>query len=210
MGDEGPADGADKVTARLTELVGATLHLGASMARSLARATTSKNLPPTGQAPLDDIVQFGAMAARNVIGLVVDGVSSGGRRTSATAPSGFGDGASGSGAGGGARPQVTAGSTLRVPLLVENTGQSATREITFGAASIRREDCPDGASCTCLPTSRASFTPPSIVIAPRDFEKLTVRLATTPETAPGRYRATISGGDGWFSTMIDFSVVAGT
>ena len=52
-----------------------------------------------------------------------------------------------------------------------------------------------------------TFIPETLVVAARDFEKLTVRLATPVKAPPGDYVAAVAAGDGWFSTTIAFSVV---
>jgi len=193
----------DDLGPRLAEVVSAALGVGAVMARTVAQATTSQELPEAGDRPLQDIVRFGTTAAGNLLGLVVDGARAGvgtvpvGRRskTADAAPAG---------------PRVTAGSTLRVPLLVENTGPAPTHEVSFVAAAVDRLDVEPGdePAGPSIDPGAVTFSPPTLVIGPRDFEKLTVRVATTEETDPGRYRVTVDGGDGWFSTVIVFDVVA--
>ena len=58
-----------------------------------------------------------------------------------------------------------------------------------------------------MPADGVTFTPETLVVAARDFEKLTVRLATPAEAPAGDYWAAVVAGDGWFSTVIAFSVV---
>ena len=206
----------DPLAERVTGLIEAGLVVGASVARGLARATGGPAIQPSG-APLDDLVasstqiavnlaRFATDAGRSAAGAgrtVADTATRAARRSAQAASDALPDVASSGG-----RPTVDAGSTLRVPLLVENTSNGPTGEIGF-AATVEREGCPDhvdGAPCTCLPAGAVTFTPPTLVIAPKDFEKLTVRVATTPETPAGDYTVRISGGDGWFASGLSFTV----
>jgi hypothetical protein len=205
----GDAEGlGGQVGQRLAELVTTTLDVGASVARSLAAATTTRELPQSAGAPLDDIVTFGAAAAGNLLSRAVDAVRVADRvtRTAAGAATGGAAGAarSSSPPAGSERPSVTAGSTLRVPLLVENTGPTPTTELAFESVGVAQLS----GSGEGIASDQVAFSPPTLVIAQRDFEKLTVRVHTKPTTAPGHYAATISGGGGWFTTVIDFEVVA--
>lgn len=191
-------DVADGIGLRVTELVNATIDLGAQLTRSVAQVTTREPLPPPGDRPLEDIVTYGAAAAGNVLSLL-SGASRlvPGARSPNPAAASTSDG-----------PVITVGSTLRVPLLVENTGAVPTVELAFEATDVTRTGPAGDVTGTAIDASDVSFSPPTLVVAPRDFEKLTVRIATAPDAAPGRYRATIAGGDGWFSTVIDFGVNA--
>ena len=182
---------------QLADVLDAALGVGAALTRTLAQATTSRALPPVGEAHLQDVARFGATAVGNLLGLVVEGARAGtrvapppGRRTDSAAAAAT-------------VPTVTAGSTLRVPLLVENTGATPTTELGFTVAGVVRLDGAD-----VVGMAQVSFSPETLVVAARDFEKLTVRVRTTQETAPGRYRVTVDGGDGWFTTTITLDVVA--
>jgi hypothetical protein len=206
------SEAPDPLTERFAEVIDAGLQLGASLARTLASATGSKDVEPTGKPPLDDVVKFGTATATNLIGLVASGARTGMDVTNRAA------GAAGAGRSTPSptstpeanTPYVTEGSILRMPLLVENTGPTPTRELTFATTSIARDGCEDGTECTCLLTDVVQFDPPSLVVGARDFEKLTLRIAAPAGTPAGDYVASISAGDGWFSTTIRFSVVTGT
>lgn len=204
MPDEVPGD---PLNDRLTEVVDAGLQLGASLARRLAEVTGSPEQQESG-VPVDDLVRFGAEAAGNVLGLVAagarTGVNLGARASRAVTPE---RGTAPRPAQTRTLPMVTRGSILRVPLLVENTGQTPTRSLTFATTSLLRADCADAADCTCLPADAVSFAPETLVVAAHDFEKLTVRVAVPSDAPPGGYTASITAGNGWFSTTIGFSVV---
>ena len=196
----------DPLTDRVADVVDAGLQLGASLARTLASATGSKDVAPTGKPPLDDVVSFGTATASNLIGLVAAGARTGmgvtSRATGAAAP------ARGTPPAQVGIPVVTAGSTLRVPLLVENTGPTPTRALTYATSSIIRAGCDDGDACSCLSVDVVTFDPSTLVVAARDFEKLTVRIAVPVDAPAGDYGASITAGDGWFSADLRFSVVA--
>lgn len=176
------------------------------MARTFAQATTDKPLPPReGRPPLEEMFRLGAVSAGNLIASVVGGARSSVRVARAPAAGTSTPPTSGSATG--ARPRVTAGSTLRIPLLVENSSAAATDEVAFVVRTIGRADGPHD-PLLGLDVSAVSFSPERLVIGPRDFEKLTVRIMTSAAAAAGSYRAVIVGGDGWFSTEIEFDVLA--
>lgn len=202
-------DAPDPLTDRVAEVIEAGLQLGASLARSLASATGSKDVETTGNPPLDDVVKFGTATASNLIGLVASGARTGMDVTNrAAGAAGAGRSApSPSPAPDANTPMVSVGSILRMPLLVENTGPTPTRELAFATTSILRDGCEDGTQCACLGTEVVQFDPPTLVVGARDFEKLTLRIAAPAGTPPGDYLASITAGDGWFSTDIRFSVV---
>jgi hypothetical protein len=169
-------------------------------------------MPPRGETPLDDIITFGAAAAGNIMRYAMDAMRTAERLAEKITPAGPAATADGrnvptqqpSGAG---RPRLTRGSVLRLPLLVENTGPTPTTELSFAATDVTRVAGEDGES---IGADQVTFTPPTLVIGQRDFEKLTVRIRTTNATAPGIYRATVTGGGDWFSTVIEFEVTEPT
>lgn len=199
----------EELVPRFAEVLDAVIGVGAALARSAAQATTSSTLPQVSQAPLQDMVRFGATAVGNLGGMVVDAARGGRRVVAARTPGAASPGSQ-------QLPRVTQGSTLRVPLLVENTGHAPTPEVAFTVAAVARmapvspvepDDDAAGGGHGVL-ASDVSFSPTVLVIGPRDFEKLTVRITTSPDTEPGRYRVTVDGADGWFSTDIELDVIA--
>jgi hypothetical protein len=214
MPDEAPTDGGEPrraagqtagVVDRLAELVTTTLEVGASVARTVAASTTTRDVSQRGDTPLDDIVTFSAVAAANIVHRAMDAVRTVERlaeKMRTPAPGGRTASAPKSATSG--RPRITRGSVLRLPLLVENTGPTPTTELSFGATEVIRVAGADGEG---IGVGQVTFTPPTLVIRQRDFEKLTVRIHTTESTGPGVYRATVTGGGGWFSTVIEFEVV---
>jgi hypothetical protein len=101
------------------------------------------------------------------------------------------------------RPIVRAGSTLRVPLLVQNQESASTPEMGFVCPTLERLDGTDGRGPE---PSDLRFVPPMLMVGPRDFEKLTVLVAVPPDATAGRYRAHIVGDPGAFRTALEFDV----
>lgn len=188
-----PAAPDEELLPRLADVVEAALGVGAAAVRTVAQATTSKPLPAVGEEHLQDMARFGATAVGNVLGMIADA-----SRASMRSPTakGAAQGADGS------TPTVSAGSTLRVPLLVENPSATPTTEVSFRLAQIEGLE---GQGAEGI--AEVTFTPATLVLAARDFEKLTVRVVTRPDAPPGRYRVTVEGGDGWFSTTIELTVL---
>ncbi len=200
---------------RIGDLVRTTLDAGASMARSAAAATATKDLPPRGATSLEDIVTFGTAAAGNLFRYAMDAARTAERFASTMTPGAPTPESShrppppGDPAGmfgGTDRPRVARGAVLRVPLLVENAGADPTPELDFDATGVQRVSAVNGGAGDGIGVDQVTFTPTTLTVGPRDFEKLTVRIHTAPGTATGTYRATVTGGGGWFSTVIEFDV----
>ncbi|HUP69065.1 MAG TPA: hypothetical protein VM142_04530 [Acidimicrobiales bacterium] len=194
----------EKVLVQLAGLLNSAVDVGASAAR-VAR-TTAQQASVLEPAQLGEAVRNSATAAGNVLGLFVNGL-----RAATAAPAGGRPQteASASGAPSGSPaaelPTVRAGSTLRVPLLVENREAVEMSGLDFTCRSVDRLVPGEGPG---VGRHHVRFEPSTLTVASRDFEKLTVRVATAPDTAPGRYRATIVGGADVFSTTLEFNVLA--
>lgn len=194
----------DKVLVQLAGLLNSAVEVGASAARVVAR-TTAEQASALEPGQLGEAVRNGATAAGNVLGLFMNGL-----RAATASPAGDRPGteASASGAPSGSPaaelPTVRAGSTLRVPLLVENREAVEMSGLDFTCRSVDRLVPGEGPG---VGRHQVRFEPSTLTVASRDFEKLTVRVATAPETAPGRYRVTIVGGADVFSTTLEFNVL---
>lgn len=195
----------DKVLVQLSGLLNTAVEAGASAARVVAR-TTAEQASALEPAQLGEAVRNGATAAGNILGLFVNGLRSATAAPTARRP-GTERSASGAGSGSPAAelPTVRAGSTLRVPLLVENREAVEMSGLDFTCRSVDRLIPGEGPG---VGRHQVRFDPSTLTVASRDFEKLTVRVATAPDTAPGRYRVTIVGGADVFSTTLEFEVVA--
>lgn len=191
-------EAAEELTRSLTELVGAVFGVGAAVAKSVARATApGKPLPPppSPQGPLGEMIHYGLVAATNVVRLTVSGAQAArpGEGKAEEAPP---EAAAG-------RPAVTAGSSLRIPLSIENPGPEAMQSLQFRALRMETVKAGTGAK---LGVSNVRLEPPVLSVAARDFEKLTVYVDTLPETAPGIYRAVIGTAGGGLETAVEFEV----
>lgn len=192
----------DEVLVQLAGLLNSTVDAGASMARVIAK-TTAQQAVGLEPAQLGEALRNGAAAAGNVIGLFVNGLRAAtaapaGRRFTAE-PNGY------DARPGPELPSVSAGSTLRVPLLVENREAAEMSGLDFTCRSVDRLVPGAGPG---VDRRQVRFEPSTLTVAARDFEKLTVRVATAPDTSPGRYRVTIVGGADVFSTTLEFDVLA--
>lgn len=175
----------------VTDIISAALGVGASVARAFAKATASERevgASPSDR-PLDEMVHFGVAGITNVVRLVGSAVGDAvdregevpdreparrsargrGREANATA---------------GSVPGVARGDTLRVPLSVENPGPEPMQGMAVSVGDVATAELGSGKP---LQPSAVRCVPPSLDIAPRDFEKLTVFVETEPDTAAGRY-----------------------
>jgi hypothetical protein len=190
---------AEELTRGVTELVGAVFGVGAAVAKSVAQATApGKPLPPppAPQGALGEMVHYGLLAATNLVRLTVSGAQAAraGAKTEAAqaAPEG-------------ARPAVSQGATLRIPLSIENPGPEPMQHLQFRALRVETVQVGEGAR---LGVSNVRLEPAVLSVAARDFEKLTVYVYTLPQTAPGIYRAVIGTADGGLETAVEFEVIA--
>ena len=197
---------ADDVAKGIAETVGAVFGVGVSIARLVANATAppgrTVNVTP-GQGPLSEMIQYGVAAFTNVIRIVPSAIgdvsrAAGGATRTAQPRTPSGSDAS--------VPTVRAGSTLRVPLSIENPSDQPMREMRFSVLRVASEPSGNG---TPLSSSAIRFEPAVISVAPRDFEKLKRFSSSTPSPilAPGRYDAAIGLADGGFELSLPFEVV---
>ncbi len=181
----------------VSELVEAVLGLAVTISRSAARATDG-HTPSSGNAAADgainEIVRNGAAAIAGVIRMATDGIS--GKRTGqsaqppgATYPPPF--------------PTVQAGGTLRMPLVIENPSPESTGPLEFTPLSVTG---PDGSGA--LRPAQIRCVPRPLVIAGRDFEKLTVLIDTAVDTPLGRHRVSVGAEHTPFATVVEFDVVS--
>lgn len=187
---------AEELTRGVTELVGAVFGVGAAVAKSVAQATApGKPLPPppAPQGALGEMIHYGLVAATNLVRLTVSGARPGAKTEAAQA------------APEAARPAVSQGATLRIPLSIENPGPEPMQNLQFRALRVETVQVGGG---TRLGVSNVRLEPAVLSVAARDFEKLTVYVDTLPQTAPGLYRAVIGTADGGLETAVEFEVTA--
>lgn len=150
------------------ELIDSALKLSASVAQTVAEATTGK---PQEDHPEDThlqaIMRHGTTAAGSLLTTVIAAARS-------TAPNGASPAKAPPSA-----PALVAepGQSLRVPLSVDNPGTDTMTGIEPRLAE----------SDPVLPFDVA-FSPESLTIEPKDFEKLNVLIDIHADAAPGLYR----------------------
>jgi hypothetical protein len=205
MSDSKPSEPTSRTTDELIEgvsqVVTAALGVGAAMAKAVAEATAQgQPLPPPAQpgSPLTAIVHYGVATVTNVAGAVMKSV--GGIRMDVK-PRTAGPAATAAARG----PRAHQGTTLRVPLSIENPSDHPMLGVAYRCLELTGGDPAAGVP---LGRDAVRFLPPVLDVQPRDFEKLTVYIDTQPDTAPGRYRARIGTGAGGAETALDFEVVA--
>lgn len=202
--------GADDIAAGVADVVRAALGVGAALARSVTRTLETGEAealqPATG--PLGELVRDSLDAAGGVVRVIVRGIGVTRRAvavplgavrqaplaTAAEVPQG---------------PRVHAGSTLRVPLSIENPGPEPLKEMAVRCSRVARVE--GGVPGEDAPSLLAGvrFEPQSLNIGPRDFEKLTVYVDVPAGTSPGSYRADLTDGGG-FAASLEFEVVSET
>lgn len=195
-GDKAAA--SESVAAGVSEVVTAALGVGAAMFRTLAEATAmGKPVAPaaSGEGPFAELIHYGIETASNVARVVIRGIPST-VRPSAGAPPSPGPGP--------AYPTVHAGSTLRIPLSIENPTETEMiqmaficEDIAYAGPQIERT----------LTPKHIVFQPAVLSVAPHDFEKLTVFISTDKETPPGVYSAKILLPGGAFESTLRFEVL---
>ena len=193
----GPSEDPDGLVSAVGELVDAVLGLGVTIARSTARAADGRGRSDGESAPasaVDEIVRNSAAAIAGIVRIAAGGI--GGSRTG---PAERSAGA----ANAPPFPTVQAGGTLRVPLVIENPSPEPTGPLEFAALSAIG---PDGSDR--LEPLQIRCVPHPLMIAARDFEKLTVLIDTTADTARGRHRLSVGAEGTPFATVIEFDVVS--
>ncbi|MGA8029826.1 MAG: hypothetical protein WB992_22005 [Bryobacteraceae bacterium] len=194
------AANVEAIASGISEVVNAAFGVGAAVFRTLAEATAlGKPVPPgaAGEGPFADMIHYGVETASNVARLVIRGIPSTVRSTSA---------ASGA-ASALAHPTVHAGSTLRIPLSIENPSDAEMLQMAFRCESLTYQG---DDSKLPLTAEALLLQPATLSIAPHDFEKLTVFITTTEATATGIYLAKIALSGGGFESMLRFEVVPST
>ena len=190
----------DSLVKGVGRLIGTATEIGAALAGAVDKATAgNRELPPAppGETPAAAIIRHGVSAVTNVTRQVVDAAQ--GARSAAA-------GAGASPTSGSPRtqdapggPDVHQGSTLRVPLSIENPGREPMNGLVPAVASWSRRDG------TAEAPGAVRFVPERLDIEPRDFEKLTVFVDVETGAAPGAYRLDVNLGQG-AQVAIDFTV----
>lgn len=188
--------------ASVAGVVDAVLEVGVSLARVMAQATATggvvEPLPPSTPA-FQAIVRYGVTAVGNVASALIAGGDALRKPGKAAAtPTAAKPARSGS-------PSVQAGSTLRVPLSVENPGEQPMRMLSPRVRAVRRAGGTDAAGV--IEPASIRFEPAQFDVAPRDFEKLTVFVPVPDETPTGAYQVVLALGDEEPDLTIAFAVV---
>ncbi len=170
-------------------LLDSALQLSASVAQVLAEAATGKPQEARpGDTHIQTIVRHGTTAATTIVTTVASAASAA-RSGTTQAPKQS------------TIPAIVAGTTLRVPLSVDNPSAEPMEGLTPALTELvcSGESSADDWSVT--------FEPSSLTVEPYDFEKLVVRVKP-PETAPlGPASVTFSLGPDAAPVTLRFDVV---
>lgn len=204
------SEAAEELTRSVTDLVGAVFGVGAAVAKTAAEATSGGRPvpePSSNQGPLNLMIHYGLSAAANLVRTVVTtstaaGSAAGSAARSAGTAAGAQAASAASATSGG--PSVSAGSTLRIPLSIENPGAGPMDNLEFRCLRVEVLKAGEGQK---LGVANVRFSPSVLSIAPHDFEKLTVFIDTTPLTAAGVYRAVIGVGTANLESAVQFEVL---
>jgi hypothetical protein len=175
----------DELTLNVLAVVDSGLNLGVALSRGIATlASGGREVPPPAAAgPIPAMLHYALETTRELAAFAPFKPHAAPAPARATAPA------------------VQPGATLRVPLSIENPGTQPMQDLRPAVLSMQR----DGGDAA---EHIVEFVPPSLTIAPRDLEKLTV-LVTPPQTAPpGRYEIRFRLRDGDPAIPIIFDVLA--
>lgn len=170
----------------------AVLKAGAAVARTFAESISGRPQPIVpDETPLAALLRHASVGVAGAARIVIDAARSEtgqpGEAPSAAPPAG---------------PRVRPGGTLRIPLSVDNPGESDMHGLTPALV---------GATCdgAAVEAPSVTFSPTTLSIAPRDFEKLVLAIDVPPDAPEGLWRLSFSlSGDAATPTEITFRVAA--
>lgn len=192
--------GVDDIATDVSDVIVAVLGIGAAIAKTFAEATSgSKKVPQPedGRGPINVMIHYGMVGITNVVGVVAGTVGNkedqenNVKQKNKEQTTSF-------------VPVVEKGATLRIPLSIENPGGEPMQDMAFSCTLMESKPTAPGRPLT---KAALRFQPEVLNIAPKDFEKLTVFIDTTEDTAPGNYTATIGIGIDTFKSKVHFEVI---
>ncbi|HET9051823.1 MAG TPA: hypothetical protein VFO60_08970 [Candidatus Dormibacteraeota bacterium] len=220
VGEPQPQQGVDELAAGVADVLRAAVGVGTAVARTVARTAGAAGAVPRADdaAQLGALVQSSLAAAGSVARVVVYGIGVAARAVAASPPDGAAPGSrrTGDGAASAASsepaplptaPEVHAGSTLRVPLSVENPDEQPLALEMRCSGAVRLDGAPEGTPVPAL-AQAVRFDPATLTVAPRDFEKVTVFVDVPVGAAAGPHRIAITDAAGSFSATLDVRVHA--
>jgi hypothetical protein len=208
-----PADAAlsDALARGVSDVISAAIGVGTSVAKAFADATArGKPVAPVGSGSgLEAFIHYGVAAVTNVMGMVASGIETGTCATAAAPRPAPGAARASSEvsepvASDSTLPVVHAGGRLRIPLSIENTSAEPLSDVAVRCARITSSNGGDSDSLRDIALVRCE--PPILSISPRDFEKTTVFIETSPSIPSGRYEAVIAIGSSGFESRVGFDV----
>ncbi len=199
---------AGEIASGIFQIMNTAMKMGANITKGAAEITAAGEpvQPPKGtEDPINSMLHYGAATVGNVIRLVLP------------KPQGEAPGAPASPVSQGATspsappqpqqntPTVRPGSTLRIPLMIENPHAQPQVDQVFQCLSIVTETLADGDP---LRLDHVRLEPPVLTVEPNDFEKLTVFVDVPENAAPGLYEVIIGHEVGDFQMRLPVNIVA--
>lgn len=176
-------DGRDRAGNGIQAIGDAALTLSASLARSIAEGLSGRPQPPVaGETRIGGIARHGTNALGSLVAMTMAAAREAGLGLGTNTPPPAAETAPPPTAAAGIA-RLMPGASLRLPLSIDNPGSQPMERLAPHALGARFE----GADCAAPFALR--FDPPSLSIAPRDFEKLVVTIDLPPEMPPGRWSA---------------------
>lgn len=175
-------NGGQEPAANSIQAVGdAALNLGVSVARSIAEGLSGQPQPSlASESRLAGIVRYGTNAFGSLVAMTVSAAREAGIELGSNAPVAASS-ASTTASAAPSLPHVAPGSSLRVPLSIDNPSGQTMVDLTPHLLGAKHGDEDSTAPFTL------HFEPASLSIAPRDFEKLVVTVNLPQDIREGRW-----------------------
>ncbi|MFI6098142.1 hypothetical protein ACIA8G_21490 [Lentzea sp. NPDC051213] len=190
---------ADALATDVAGIVNSALNIVTGLVKTTAEMTERDRLiaPPNADTPaLNAIIHYGLTTMVNIAGLVTSAL----RDNTETAKSQPDDGPTTAEQNG--LPTLPPGATLRMPLSVENRGETIMTDVV---PQLVKLDYVGHSPTSSLDASAVRFEPEQLSIGARDFEKVKVIVAAPQDAATGTYALTVALGEE-VTTMIRFVV----
>lgn len=199
-----PTPIAGEIASGIFQIMNTALKMGANITKGVAEITSGGEpvRPPKGtQDPINSMLHYGATTVSNVIRLVIPSNTTQAANTQTVKPPTDSTNASVPQKN---IPTVRQGSTLRVPLMIENPHAEPYLDMAFQCFSIVTDTLADGVA---LRLDNVRLEPEVLNIAPGDFEKLTVYVDVPNDAAVGMYEIIIGQEAAGFETQIPVHVI---
>lgn len=196
---------AGELASGILQIMNTALKMGANITKGAAEITSAGDSvapPRSTQDPINSMLHYGAATVSNIIRLVLPisktTDSHGQPHNTTQSPQ------SNSVAKQQNIPTVRQGSTLRIPLMIENPHNDPYVDIAFKCLSIVTDTLADGIA---LGLENVRLEPKTLTVLPGDFEKLTVFIDIPENVAIGKYEVIVGQEIGDYEFEIPVHVI---